>query len=744
VRWNGNVKKLKLVTVNDPFAAGYDPLKPTFDMIAQNTNPPTPGISQVDGRIFTDALTYWTDPLGADVVAYDPDPLAGEVSGKDGRSITRGGSGQQVTGYLDDGVGEYNGDPAGARQVYTEDPDGSSTNNLLGLDARDTGAATGAMDEIRPYLDPNDVLTEDNERGLIGWIRGLEDVTSNSNADASRPWLMSDPMHSRPLVINYGDSDGDPDTGYTKDNPDIRLFFGTNDGVFHVVRNTSPDGSESGEEGFAFVPLELLPGQAALQANGQQTVEPHIYGLDGEAVSYVIDADGDGNLVSGNGSNDSVMVYIGMRRGGKALYAFNMTDPDAPLLEWKITSEDTDFTQLGMTFSRPFATEIDLDGDGTRTPLLIFAGGYNGGWMKDGSNARIGKDIDGNRAADDIGNAIYVVNAETGALVWKALGPGVDNASDTADSVFRHADMLHSIPSNISLLDTNGNEIVDRGYVGDTGGNIWRIELVEATVDVDNNVIGGPKDWYVTRLADLDSAPVGTPEAGDLRFFHAPDVVQTRDSTGDYDAIVIASGNRADPLDTDVQNYLFMIKDRRTVTRTGLLDLNLKEFSFTDITDVCVSGDETGCANANLLNGWKMELEADGEKGLSKPLTANGIIFMTTYSPYGGLENTCGPSEGSGFAYLMNLNNGSVRFNLDQDADQNRTKTDRFGDIGPGIPGDVIVLDSERLLVPGTGVDAERFDDDPDQDGSCDDQFCRPGGESLWRIYWREEGVDRL
>jgi hypothetical protein len=150
-----------------------------------------------------------------------------------------------------------------------------------------------------------------------------------------------------------------------------------------------------------------------------------------------------------------------------------------------------------------------------------------------------------------------------------------------------------------------------------------------------------------------------------------------------------------------------------------------------------------------LSKGWKLGLEIAGEKGLSKPVTANGLIFLTSYTPFGGAENTCGPSEGTGNGYVVSVKNGSVAFNLSEPADQDlladADKVDRFTDIGPGIPGDIIVLDSDRLLVPGKGIDADPFADGRggDDDSGCDDQFCTPGGDSLWRIYWRETGVDR-
>jgi type IV pilus assembly protein PilY1 len=149
----------------------------------------------------------------------------------------------------------------------------------------------------------------------------------------------------------------------------------------------------------------------------------------------------------------------------------------------------------------------------------------------------------------------------------------------------------------------------------------------------------------------------------------------------------------------------------------------------TDITDVCIDGTEAGCLSANLSKGWKLELEDNGEKGLSTPLTADGIIFFTTYLPEGTSSSTnCSPSEGDGRLYAISLGDGSAEYQLNNSSEA-IDKTDRYTTVGPGIPPGAKPL-GDHILLPGTGIDGN--------------QIVDTGGRSRWRIYWRESGVDRL
>ena len=96
--WPGNVKKLRIAGL------GTNP-----QLVDINDEPAI----AADGRIKFDALTFWTDASALP----DPDVAEGEVAGKDGRSVLRGGAGQNVPGYIAGGPEEQNS-VAGARQLF--------------------------------------------------------------------------------------------------------------------------------------------------------------------------------------------------------------------------------------------------------------------------------------------------------------------------------------------------------------------------------------------------------------------------------------------------------------------------------------------------------------------------------------------------------------------------------------------------------------------------------------------------
>ena len=212
------------------------------------------------------------------------------------------------------------------------------------------------------------------------------------------------------------------------------------------------------------------------------------------------------------------------------------------------------------------------------------------------------------------------------------------------------------------------------------------------------------------------------------------DPVKARDETGDYIGVIIASGNRARPQDTDVENFLYMVKDREvTVGSTASLLADETDGVTTndlvDITNICVTGEESSCEAANLDRGWKLSLEDNGEKGLAAPLTVNGTIYFTSYLPEGdGSSTTCAPIEGSGRLYAITLKNGAAVYNLNN-VIESTDKADRYTTVGPGIPPGAKPL-GDKILLPGTGIDGN--------------QIIDPGGRFRWRVYWRDVGVDRL
>ena len=712
--WSGNIKKLKIAA---PAGTGADSTgSQTRDIVAAA---PTgrAAISPGAGQILPDVLTFWTDPLGADVLAFDSDRE--EVPGRDGRSVTRGGAGQQVPGFLASWTGDGNAEP-GARQLYTLDPD--QPGELLPFDVSPAGFAA-----LATYLDPTGMLPESDGLDLMRWIRGQDSYDEDADGDRyeSRRWLLGDLLHSRPLAINYGARRG----GYSARNPDIRIFFGTNDGVFHLLRNTTPAGAESGQETWAFIPLELLAMQSTLAGNGGTDLQSHPYGLDGEAVAVIEDRNGNGTIETADG--DSVLVVIGQRRGGRGLYAFDMSDPDSPRYRWSIDHRTPGFEQLALTFSTPRVARLDL-GEDAPTTVLLFGGGYNGGWA---GTERVGKDA--GAGSDPIGNAIYVVNAADGSLVWRAVGPGDGAVTASADGVFYAQGLTDSIPSALSVIDADRNGVDDRAYVGDSGGNVWRLELTEHRHRQPGTATTDEANWYLARLASL-----GGTGAADRRFFHPPDVVHSRDVAGDYDGVLIVSGNRAAPLEMQVRNFAYLLKDRKIAGTeredpvSGGSGSDHEELA--EAAGACLPSAEASCIAADLTPGWKLELQAPGEKGLSSPLVSSGTVLFTSYVP-GSVDTgddsppDCVPAPGSSRAYGVTLGTGSPalpppgQLTPTDGDDTAQAGRDLFRNIGPGLQGDVLPF-YDQVLIPGAGFgDASLLPD---------------SARTRWRSYWREEEVD--
>lgn len=680
--WNGDIKKLRLKRVTFDGGSRTEIVDSLNDF--SNSADGTAAFG-ADGRIRFDALTFWSDgssppmQLGdanSDGLLDDPaespqvDP-ANVYPGRDGRHVNRGGSGQKIPGFINStGPGMLNADTDARRLFYD-----ATASSLAALDANASTAAALAPSLGVPYATAAEQAAA---LDLLKYIRGFDvggasGAGDGNAATVARPWLMGDPLHSRPVPINYGTI-----SGYTStQRPGIFIAVAGNDGLLRFIENTVPGGgaettaNQSGKEVWAFMPKSAMPVQKLLKVNAPLTSDlgdpahvdhpnydatfptrpfsPHPYTLDGAPTALVKDGNGDGTV---NGT-DKAYLYFGMRRGGRNYYGLNVTDPRNPVLMWTITGGTGDFMELGRTFSQPRVGRVKV---GTvLKDVLIFAGGYSNN-----------KDFKALGTDDTVGNAIFVVDAVSGALVWKATG---NNAGQTASATnFVNSALVDSIPSNVTALDTDGDSdaLTDRILVGDSGGNVWRADLVGTNT----------ANWEMYRLAQLGRAePGNNNKDNDRRFNHDPDLVFDRDADGPYDGVLIGSGDREDPLDVGgvTQNRFYLIKDRgiavgalsgnSTLTDGGTTGL-------TDITDVCVSGDQAvPCSTGSLARGWKLRLEEGaGEKSLAKSVTESGVVYFTTYLKAGtSEEGTCGPSEGSGLLYAVKLSNGAPTYNLDPD-----------------------------------------------------------------------------
>ncbi|MGH8457246.1 MAG: pilus assembly protein, partial [Stenotrophobium sp.] len=528
----------------------------------------------------------------------------------------------------------------------------------------------------------------------------LASVTARSQSQG----LHGAVLHSRPVAINYGAR-----SGYSAAHPDVRVVYGANDGFLRMVQSNTSTGTESGAESWAFMPRVVMNQQLGLLNNAAGG--PFPYGPDGAPTALVIDRSGSGGpgdgIIDSSNSNDHAYVFFGLRRGGNYYYGLDVTNPDSPKIMWRIGPDGLYnssglvggssgwFTHLALTFSAPQAGLLNVSG--TPTYVLVFGGGYNGG--RDKNNNRLGKDLSGssgNVGADDtLGNALYIVNAQTGALIWKAE-QGTFNATTPFNSstlTYSHPLLSDSIPSDVTLIDTDGDGYVDRLYVADTGGHLWRGDFAGSD----------PSKWTLAPVVSV-GRHINSDPADDRRFFEAPDYVAVRGPNGNYDAIAFASGDREDPLSLSTQDALYVYRDpiitsgltaSQIITAENILKHNT---DFTDVTTSCAQK-SSACTLAiqGLTTGWKIQLSGSGEKAFSQPLTLGNTVYLSTFLPPSG-ATTCKPPEGGGNLYAVNISDSTP--SASSSITSGGTARSRTA-AAPGLPGELGMAGVTSALASG-------------------------------------------
>ncbi|WP_257292176.1 hypothetical protein, partial [Endozoicomonas sp. ONNA1] len=129
--------------------------------------------------------------------------------------------------------------------------------------------------------------------------------------------------------------------------------------------------------------------------------------------------------------------------------------------------------------------------------------------------------------------------------------------------------------------------------------------------------------------------------------------------------IVVGSGFRAKPLDTQVDDRLYVIRDPNIYNAPVSYDYHngsvIDESALYDATANLVQQGNGGqrAAALNALDsqkGWYIRFEVSGEKLLGRPTVFNNVLTFTTYAPGGG---------GSSFLYVLNIDNAGAVLDLD-------------------------------------------------------------------------------
>lgn len=568
-RWRGNLKQYQF---------NYDPATDSLYLAGANSKP---AISGSTGFVAPDAVSYWTQPstfwseqkLGTPPSASDS---------PDGEVVEKGGVAQMIRNA-------YPTSQA-TRKVYTCVGCAADTN---------LSVATSAAFSTTNSSNLTAISSDTTERNaIINWVRGTDNAGDESGPGGTttiRPSVHGDVLHSRPAVVNYG----------TEAKPNVVVFYGSNDGYLRAI-NGNQTGDGAGTELWGFIPEEHFGKLKRLRANSPEIrlsttsvlptatnpPTPRDYFVDGPISVY--------QKVDSSGATSKVYLYFAMRRGGRFLYALDVTDPAQPKFLWRKSSADTGFGILGQTWSEPRITKLrgytSKAPDGSADPVIVMGAGYDA-TAEDTANP----------GTTTMGNAVLVLNARTGEKVAQF-------------------NTERSVAADVTLVDSDYDGYVDRGYAVDLGGNIYRIDFETANSTA-------LKDWGIYKLAALKGS-------GLRKFFYAPDVVLTKTFT----AVQVGSGDREKPLLKTTTDAFFTVFDD-TVGKGTVAD-------FTPLTpsDLGVVG-----SDANMAHGCYINMDTAGEKVVNAALSFRGVTYFGTNKPTPPAANTCSANLGQAKTYSVPL-----------------------------------------------------------------------------------------
>jgi len=399
-----------------------------------------------------------------------------------------------------------------------------------------------------------------------------------------------------------------------------------------------------------------------------------------------------------------------MRRGGRMVYALDVTAPSAPTLKWKVgcpnltndTGCSSGFTAIGQTWSTPAVANLKIGGTAgeTPTPIVAIGGGYDS--CEDGSP---------NAACSGAkGSIVYILNADDGSKLASFTTAG-------------------RVVADVAFVDLDGDSIPDLAYVADTRGNIYRISF-----GFSKSAPLAAASWTSTLIA----ATTGSKR----KFLYAPAVSPAYDSsTGKfYVYLALGTGDREEPLETQypyttpVLNRFYVFADDITSTAKADLDNSTGMSDFTAATSCATSRVIPGSGKS----GWFMDLDAygRGEQTVTSAVIVGGFVAFSTNRAIPRSANACAPL-GEARGYAVNLLNASGVIG----AQPKTCGGDRSGLFaGGGLPPSPVVADVDidgQVIKIGIGV--VNLEGGASAGIQSEQVFNMPP-QRRTRVYWRQEG----
>lgn len=491
---------------------------------------------------------------------------------------------------------------------------------------------------------------------VVNYLRGdrtNEQSTANPNAPfRKRDSLLGDFVNSQPVYVGkppynpYYEKATTPGAAdyaahaESKANRTPMLYVGGNDGMLHGFN------ALTGVEVFAFVPAAVV--DERLRSYADPDYE-HLYFVDGElTVAEIYD-------------NAWKTVLVGtLGRGGRGVFALDVTDPNNISLLWEKTADD--IPNMGNLLGKPTIAEVGPDSDWR----VVLGNGPNG---------------------DDDSAHLITISLIDGSVSTRATSVSGNNGL--------------SAPL---VWDSDKDGLFETVYAGDLKGNVWRFD------DIDKNS-GNLHRLFTT----IDAQPItAAPWAG----------VNPRDEatwifvgTGQY-------LNEEDRTNTEPQTWYGLIDDRSEASAGTTIDASdLVKRTVSGSGEIGEEGNLRAARTVSAgteaemkdKRGWYLEFTEAGERMLTPNSFYGSALLGTTFIPDG--SDLCSPGGRSALWGINPFTGGRLRQALFQVPGQTSiggvfpSVLDGLKPILVGVPPISVVADGDRniAIIHTDPDDSEEF-----------------------------------
>ena len=459
------------------------------------------------------------------------------------------------------------------RKVYTGKNNWDGTWSKVNFDA-------SSIDEMRYPLDVTPSNGDDtDEIAVITRLRGKD---WNTDTWVERTNKLGAIMHSAPAIVECNSR---------FPNRDETAYVGDLYGMLHGIKTST------GGEKWAYIPRNLL-GKLQNDRTDSQAVQDFA-AVDASPTVKDIFYDHDDNP-----STDFVwrtILVCPQGFGGDHIFALDVSDPNNFSVLWEASDDYAPGGGMGYSY-RAALNKV-------KWPIKDDYGqitGYKQKWVVYTAcgYATI--------AEDHGGINVFAFDLVTGQKLW--------NFSSA------YSDSVNDIPGAVTLFDMDGDNLMDRIYVGDMNGRMWELDAIDGT-----NPNGTEEVLGIEKEIPLVNCGVGNP----ISVSPAIGMINGR--------VVLIFGTGGADWASDDQAYSMYCVDvtNKKATKT-----------YAD-----------GAASVK----WKVDL-AVGEKVWSAPSIAAGQLYFAT--SFGSMESgspaddVAGIGGNTGNIYSLNVNDGSETWKI--------------------------------------------------------------------------------